>query len=63
MKILYPGHKVSSGHVVFDSLAAHFINLAKELDDILQDKNVTIEKALKWITSQKCGIVTRFMWQ
>ena len=38
MKILHPEHKVSSGQVVFDSLAAHYINLPKELDDI-QERN------------------------
>ena len=34
MKSLYPGQKVSSVQVVFDFLAAHAINLAKELADI-----------------------------
>ena len=38
VKSLYPGHKVSSVQVVFDFLAAHSINLAKELADISQDK-------------------------
>ena len=50
VKSLYPGHKISSVQVAFDFLAAHSINLAKELADILQDKkaaSVTIEKAQK----------------
>lgn len=34
MKSLYPGQKVSSVQGVFDFLAAHAINLAKELADI-----------------------------
>ena len=34
MKSLYPGQKVGSVQVVFDFLAAHTINLAKELADI-----------------------------
>ena len=66
VKSLYPGHKVSSLQVVFDFLAVHPIDLAKELADILQDKKavgVTIEKAQKWIISQNCEIVKRFMWQ
>ena len=33
VKSLYPGHKVSSVQVVLDFLAAHSINLAKELAD------------------------------
>ena len=43
MKILHPEHKVSSGQVVFDPLAAHYINLPKELDDIQErnDREVT----------------------
>ena len=50
MKSLYPAHKVSSVQVVFDSLAAHSMNFAKELANIFQDKKavcVTIEKAEK----------------
>ena len=34
VKSLYPGQKVSSVQVVFDFLAAHAINFAKELADI-----------------------------
>ena len=34
VKSLYPGQKVGSVQVVFDFLAAHTINLAKELADI-----------------------------
>ena len=60
---MYPGHKVSSVQVVFDFLAAHSINLAKELADILLDKKAVsgmTEKAQKWIISQNCEIVKRF---
>ena len=35
VKSVFAGHKVSSVQVVFDFLAAHSINLAKELADIL----------------------------
>ena len=66
VKSFYPGNKVSSVPVVFDFLDAHSINLAKELADISQDKKavgVTIEKAQKWIISQNCEIMKRFMWQ
>ena len=38
MKTLSPAHKVRSVQVVFDSLAAHSMNFAKELANILQDK-------------------------
>ena len=66
VKSLYSIHKVSRMQVAFDFLAAHSIDLAKELANILQDKKavgVTIEKAQKWIISQNCEIVKRFMWQ
>ena len=38
-KSLYPGHKVSSMQVVFDFLAAHSINLAKEFCKIRRRRN------------------------
>ena len=66
VKSLYPGQKVSGVQVVFDFLAAHSINLAKKLADILQDKKavgVTMEKAQKWIISPNCEIVKSFMCQ
>ena len=64
MKSLYPGLEVSGVQVVFDFL--HYVNLAKKLADSLQDKKavgITMEKAQKWIISQNCEIVKRFMWQ
>jgi len=64
VKSLYPGHKVSSREVVFDFLAAYSINIQKKLAKFLEDKkvvNVTIEKSQKWIVSQNCVVVKKFM--
>lgn len=62
-KNLYPGHKVKLITVVFDFLAVYCKDLEEELTSIL-DKNfakTTIERSQKWIISQKCEIVKRFL--
>ena len=54
MKSLYPGHKASSGEVLFDFLAVYSTNKQKKLAMFLEDKkvvNVTIERSQKWIVS------------
>ena len=52
VKSLYLHTKLAMFKYVFDFLAAHSMNFAEELADILQDKKavgVTIEKAQKWV--------------
>ena len=63
IKYLYPGFKVSQINVVFDYLGAHHKELNKDLSKLFgtQVTNLTIERSQKWIISQNCEIVKRFM--
>ena len=63
IKNLYSGNKVKLITVVFDFLAVYYKDLEEELTSILDNNlaKTTIERSQKWIISQNCGIVKRFL--
>ena len=63
IKNLYLGHKVKLITVVFDFLAVYYKDIEEELTSIVDNNlaKTTIERSQKWIISQNCEIVKRFL--
>ena len=63
IKNLYPGYKVKLITIVFDYLGAYYKDLDKELNMLFRPKvtRLTIERSQKWVISQNCEIVKRFL--
>ena len=62
-KNLNPGYKVKLITIVFDYLGAYNKDLDKELNMLFGPKvaRETIERYQKWVISQNCEIVERFL--